>query len=502
VGDEETVGAYAGAHTQRVDLHGATVTPGFTDCHVHLEDYTRYDRSLDTMTSRQAVLDRIRARHQELAPGAWLYWRASLPEPALWPTRAELDQACEGRPVILGVSGAANVLSSSALAFVRPDPQTVGARVDAESGVLNTKGSGGLQHVLPDAPLTGKEQTRQGILTGLGELTRAGITMVHHMIKERLPLEIYQDLHDARALPARIGVILRGWESDIPLDAIIATGFRQGFGDKWLGFQGVKISVDGYFPLGGAYFTEPYANDPGTTGRLRIEPDQLNDFISRANRAGLRIAVHANGDGAIDLTLDAFEAALEEFPRTDPRHRMEHVGNIYLTPKHVERMRRLGIVAVPNPPFLHRRAHQVLPPLGPDRAQAPVAVKSFLDGGVRTVAASDYSGLYPADPIVNIWGLTSRISQHDGQVYAPDQAISGWDALRLYTTEPAWLSFGEHQRGTIEAGKLADLTVLAADPVTTEPAAIAAECQVLATIVGGRASHATGDFTAIAPATH
>lgn len=501
VGDEETAAEHAGAHTQHIDLRGATVTPGFTDVHVHLEDHARYDRSLDGLTSREAILARIRERHQQLAPGAWLYWRSSLPEPALWPTRAELDEACGNRPVILGVSTAGNVLSSTALAFVRPDPQAVGASVDAESGLLNTKGSGGLQYVLPEAPLTGKEQTREGILTGLGELSRAGVTMVHHIVKGRLPLEVHQDLHDQRALPVRVGVILRGYESEIPLESIIQTGFRQGFGDKWLGFQGVKISVDGYFPLGGAYFTEPYASDPSTTGRLRVEPGELRDFVSRANRAGLRLAVHANGDGAVGLALDAFEAALAECPRTDHRHRMEHVGNIYLTPKHVERLRRLGIVAVPNPPFLHRRAHHVLPTLGPDRSQAPVAVKTLLDAGVRTVAASDYPGLYPPDPVINIWGLTSRTSAYDGKVYAPEQAISGWDALRLYTTEPAWLSFGEHLRGTVEVGKLADLAILAADPVTTMPPAIADECRVLATIVGGRASYASGEFGAIPPVT-
>lgn len=502
VSDETTVRKHATPHTQSIDLQGATVLPGFTDVHVHLENHARYDRSLDTLTSREAILERIGDRHARLGPDEWLLWSCSITDRALWPTAAELDRICEGRPALLTVGGASSVLSSAALSHLRRDLDAVGASIETDpdtgepTGVLRTRGSGSLQYLLPGAPIAGKAQVREGVLRGMRELAAAGVTMIHHVVKERLPIEIYQDLREQRALPVRVGLLLRGYESDIPLDAIVATGFRQGFGGSWLSFQGVKISVDGYFPEGGAAFTDPYASDPGNRGRLRVPREDLFHFVDAANRAGLRIAIHANGDAAIDLALDAYEAALGAFPRGDHRHRIEHAGNLYLTADHVTRMRALDLVAVPNPTFLHRRARHMRTVLGPERAAAPLAVRSLLEGGVRTIAATDYSGLYPPDPLLGIWAMTSRESL-DGSVYAPEQAIDAWNALNLYTAEPAWLSFQEHLRGTIATGKLADLVVVSEDPAVVDPHDIAAKCQVLATLVGGRASHASGDLATI-----
>ena len=495
MGDEAEVLALAGPDTQVVDLDGATAVPGFTDVHVHLENAARYDRGLDGATSREDLVGRLERRAAGVAPGAWLICQGSVEDASYWPRRAELDARCGDRPVLVALGGGTTALNTVGLAELMRSPRVDTLWIERDdatgepTGLVRTKGSNQLQALLPDAPIAGPDQVRWAILRGMEELAAAGITMVHHVVKDTLPIAVYQDLRDEGALPLRVGLLLRGYESAIGIDSVIDVGLRQGFGDHWLSVQGVKISVDGYFPGGGAAFTDPYADDPGTNGTLRATAEVLFPYVLKAHRAGLRCAVHANGDRAVDLAIDAYEAALTAHPRADHRHRIEHVGNLYLTDRQIARMRTLGLVAVPNPPFLHRRARHMLGRLGPDRAARPLRVGSLLRAGVHVVAASDYSGLYPVDPLLGMSAMVTRRAL-SGETYAPDEAISSWDALRLYTANPAWLSFQERDRGVLAPGMLADIAILSDDPVAIAPDRLAG-CSVLTTIVGGRTVHST-----------
>jgi predicted amidohydrolase YtcJ len=498
-GDTAQMERLAGPETRVVDLQGATVIPGFIDVHVHLENATRYDRRLDSAASRADLVERVGAMAAQRAPDEWLVAAGAVYDSSFWPRRAELDGVTEGRPAVISLSGSAHVLNSRGLSAMLPDAENaLGVTVERDpetgepTGLVRTRGADGLHALLPGAPIGDKATIRGALTRGMRELSAAGITTAHHMIKSSTPVQIYQDLHAERRLPIRVGLLIRGYESDIDLNSVIQLGLRQGFGDKWLRLQGVKLSVDGYFPEGGSAFSEPYADDPGSTGRLRIAPDDVFDYIARAHRAGLRCCVHANGDRAVDIALEGYRRALREVPRTDHRHRIEHVGNLYLTEQHIRNLRELGVVAVPNPPFFHRRARFMAGRLGPARGVRPVAARSLLDGGVRVVAASDYSGLYPVDPLLGMSALVTRKTQ-DGMTFAPEEAIDAWTALRLYTTEAAWLSFEENRKGTIEPGKFADLAILSDDPVAVAPERIGG-CSVLATLVGATAVHAEQDF--------
>lgn len=498
VGSDEEVATLAGSRTTVVDLQGKTVVPGFIDSHVHLENAARYDRSLDTVTSRSDLLKRMQAGAADRT-GKWMVYYGRINDPGKWPTRADLDALGGKRPVVISLGGAAHALNAAAFSLMSPDAVTkLGVTVerdletDEPSGIIRTLGADGLSAVLPDAGIDDRATIQWAILRGLSELASTGITTVGHIIKSLTPIEIYQELRSIRELPLRVGLLLRGYESDISLKSILELGLRQGFGDDRVKLQAVKVSLDGYFPEGGAMFTEPYADEPDCCGHLRISPEEATEYIVAANRAGYRCAVHANGDYAINLALQAYETALNDTPRDDHRHRIEHMGNLYTTDDHIARLRSTGVVAVPNPSFFHCRAQLMEQRLGLERSRRPVAVGSLLRGGATVAVASDYSGLYPADPLIGMSGLVTRRTLA-GDIFAPDEAIDPWTALRLYTTRAAWLNFDEDKKGTIESGKLADFAVLADDPVTVAPDKII-DCKVQATFVGGDPVFAIGDW--------
>jgi predicted amidohydrolase YtcJ len=471
------------------DLGGRCVVPGFTDPHVHLENPTGYDRSLDGCASRAEVLATVRQRYGA-TDDAWVFCSGLLSNPEYWPTAMELDVVTGNRPVVLSFSGAAYALNTAALgridwtaAIADSAVVEVHRETGSPTGVLRTRGADRLHVILPDAPLTGLEAVERALLRGLNRLLQSGVTSVHHIVKEALPVQVYQALRGEGRLPTRVGLLIRIFESDIALSSVLEMGLSQGFGDSMLKLQGVKVSVDGYFPQGGALFSEPYADDPEDCGRARITQEELDDLVGSAHRAGLRVAVHANGDQALNMSLRSYERAMSKNVRVDHRHRIEHAGNIYLPPDAIQRMSTMGLVAVVNPTFMHSLPQHMLARLGSRRGSRPLPVRSMLDGGVTIAAGSDFAGLNPPDPMLSMSALVNRRSL-SGECYAREEAITPLEALQIYTVRNAWIGFEEDQRGTLAPGMFADLVVLSADPLSVPPEEIG-EIEVLGTMVGG-----------------
>ncbi|HWD24133.1 MAG TPA: amidohydrolase [Acidimicrobiales bacterium] len=499
VGPGESILDLTGTGTRVIDLQGATVLPGFIDPHVHITDDVYFDTDLRMPSSKQELLRAVKAKAAAQPPDSWLICYAPTTDKQVWPNRREFDAVSEGHPGVVLLSPNDFLLNTRAQAEMLPDaknrfPGKLELAEDSQgpTGMIRTSGVAGPWPVLPNAPVGSKNDLRRSILRGMGELAMSGITTVHPIVTSGFAIEVFQDLLSEGILPTRAGLLLRAHESAIDLDDIIRLGIRQGFGGDWLKLQGVKVSVDGYFAEGSAAFTEGYEDEPDNCGILRIAPEELDGFILRAHRAGLRCAVHANGDRAVGLSIDAYERALQASPRADHRHRIEHIGNLYLTDVHAARMRQLGIVAVPNPPFLHEYARFMDKRLGSVRGHRPVAIRTLLEAGVRVVTASDFAGLHPPDPLLGISALVTRSNIH-GEIYAPQEGVDADTALQLCTSEAAWLGFEEAQKGSIEPGKLADFAILSDDPVTIDPDQIA-KCAVLATVVGGRVVFARDEF--------
>ncbi|HZO09941.1 MAG TPA: amidohydrolase family protein, partial [Myxococcota bacterium] len=247
----------------------------------------------------------------------------------------------------------------------------------------------------------------------------------------------------------------------------------------------VKLLADGSIQGYTAYLREPYfvppGDDPGYRGWPRIAPEALAEQVLRFHRAGWQIAVHGNGDAAIDEILDAFEAAQRAFPRVDARHVLVHAQ--MARDDQLERMRRLGVV--PSFFVLHvyywgDRHREIF--LGPQRAARISPLRSAEELGLRFTLHAD-TPVVPLEPLRILSAAVNRRTT-SGAVLGPEQRIGVARALRAVTADAAWQHFAEASVGSLEPGKLADLVILSRSPLD-DPAGVA-EIRVLETIVGGK----------------
>ena len=200
--------------------------------------------------------------------------------------------------------------------------------------------------------------------------------------------------------------------------------------------------------------------------------------VLAAHKAGLQVSVHANGDRAIEIVLNAYENALKHFPREDHRHRIDHCTVV--NPKLLERIKRLHCVVLPFSTYVY--AHGEKMSAYGSRISMMFAHRSFLDYGIPVGGSSDYP-CGPYDPLLAIQTMVTRKSAQ-GMILGPEQKISVEEAIRIYTIGSAYVMFEEKIKGSIEEGKLADFTVLSMDPTETPVDAIK-DIKVEMTVVGG-----------------
>jgi predicted amidohydrolase YtcJ len=236
----------------------------------------------------------------------------------------------------------------------------------------------------------------------------------------------------------------------------------------------VKVLADG--SLGGhtAALYEPYSDRPDTGGMMLYTQRKLNKIVCDAHRAGLQIALHAIGDRAMNAALSAYERVFNTFPKKDHRHRIEHCS--VLNPILIKRMRSLGIIASVQPHFVFSD-FWVAKRVGEERARWVYPFKSLIDEGIAIAAGSDCP-VEPIDPLLGMWAAVARRDSHEENVTAEE-------ALRMYTSNAAYASFEEKRKGSIEAGKSADFTVLSDDPRAVPPEQIK-DIKVDMVIVDGR----------------
>ncbi|HUG81873.1 MAG TPA: amidohydrolase, partial [Bryobacterales bacterium] len=310
-------------------------------------------------------------------------------------------------------------------------------------------------------------------------MSRSGVTSVHDAEGDTAALRAYQDAHHAGELATRVYCLMIYPD----LDKMIAAGVRTGLGDKYVRVGGVKLVCDGSISERTARLSEPYIGRPDDYGILVTEEDELYEQARKAHDADWQIGTHANGDVAIDMTLRIYERLQKERPRRDPRFRLEHCTVI--TPDLVRRIRDIG--AIPNPFSTYVYYHgEKMKNYGKKRLESMFAVKSFLDAGIRVTQTSDY----PPGPFEPMMAMQSSVTRTDmnGELWGPSQRVTVEQALKVGTIHGAYASFEEHEKGSLEAGKLADLVVLGKDPMTTNPFEII-NIPVERTMVGGRWVH-------------
>jgi predicted amidohydrolase YtcJ len=500
-GKSDEIRKLAGPDSQFVDLEKRTAIPGLTDTHVHLADKGTAEMELvdcrDFYTEVHTVaeiLDKLQKRAADLSKGAWIVAHGSPMQDfrikdKRFPDRRDLDRVLPDHPVSISFGAHITVGNTKALSLagitrdsadpaggaIRRDPQT-----GEPTGELHERAQLILKKVTPDFNYI---QLKDGIVFALNQCLERGVTTIHDIVRSGEPTRAYQELKREGKLHARVSLLPRVIESHIGSRSLIELGLITGFGDPWLRIGGVKMSIDGGITGRNACFYEPYEDDSHNHGIIRIQQDELNETILNCHQAGLRCCVHAIGDRAFDMALNAYETALAKLPGTNHRHRIEHMGNWLSTQERMQRLVRMGLIAIPNISLGYFVGDAILDCLGEKRMAKSFPFKTLLKNGVIIAGGSDAPGYWPVDPLRDISACVSR-KMRWGDVLVPEERLTVEEAFAMHTTTAAYAGFEEDYKGTLEVGKLADIAILAEDPFEI-PGERIKDIKVEMTIVGG-----------------
>jgi predicted amidohydrolase YtcJ len=481
----------APAAEDEIDLGGRAVLPGLVDAHGHLMYLARGRLTLDAggASSESEVAERVADRAARTPRGEWLSgrgWDQNRWPGRQWPTKASLDRAAPHHPVaLMRIDGHATWASSAALAAAGIDRSTKepeGGRIQKDAageptGVLIDTA----QHLIQRAePRPGAERFDQAVSEAIGECLATGLTGIHEMGVELHAVDSYRRLVERGRFPFRNYAAAAG-RSRSTWDHYRERG-PESIGDGRVAVRALKLMVDGALGSRGAALHDAYCDDPGNTGLILIPADEVTRLTLEAAARGFQICVHAIGDRANTLTLDALEAALARTPRPYHRFRVEHAQ--ILTEGDIPRFRQLG--AVPSMQATHCTSDMewAIERLGPERLRGAYAWRSLLATGVVIAGGSDFPVENP-NPFHGIYASVARRPRDGGDPgWQPEQRMTREEAVRSFTTWNAYASRQEAELGSLEVGKLADLVVLSDDVFTCPEARIPAITPVL-TLVGG-----------------
>jgi predicted amidohydrolase YtcJ len=405
------------------------------------------------------------------------------------PTALELDQATQEHPVWVkrgGHIGVANSLALKLADITRDTPDPKGATIKRSpdgtpNGILLEAAAWQLVSQL--IPQLSTEQLAENLRQACMVYNSLGIGAVRDPIVSRDEFLAYQMLHERKELTVRSQVMFlmpRG-----PVDSTIADitsfGVRSGFGDDWLRIWGLKTHIDG--GAEGAALDQPYTDAPNYSGNLYWNVDDLVEVAAHAVRRGWKIGTHAVGDRAVRTILDAYEQVIQANPVMKPGTLvMEHGMLAYAEQR--ARAIKLGVPITVEQPLLYALGAEFLARWGEARLAQAVPIRAWLEEGAQISTGTDYpAGVF--NPMLNIQGMVTRGTKN-ADVQGPANAVDQYTAVRLYTAAGAQLIGESTRRGTLQAGRLADLTTFRTDPITC-PVDELPSLQPIFTIVGGRA---------------
>ena len=470
IGTSTEMLALAGSGARRINLGGKRVTPGFNDAHSHpcesgVALVTQVALELDSI---EAITAAIRAKAAATPPGEWvvgfLYDDTKTPRPL---DRADLDAAAPDHPVVVQHRGGHTAfVNSRALTAARveentPNPPNGEYFRDAagrHNGRVAEDAAGAILALAVKPP--SREDYRKGAALISKRLASRGITSACEADGNPAALQGYQDARDAGELMGRFYTHI----DYSLLDRMIAAGVHTGFGDEWVRVGAVKLFADGSISERTALLSEPYAGLGDYRGISRATRETLYEQTRKAYLAGWQVGTHANGDVAIGTVLGIYEQLQREFPRRDPRLRIEHCTLV--TPELVRRIKAAGVIPTPFAGYVHFHSEK-MHFYGEERLKHMFAMRDFIDAGIRAAPGSDYTAS-PAEPM--LW-LRSEVTRTDasGHSWGANQRITVEEAIRCSTVNGAYASFEENIKGTLEPGQLADLVVWDHDLMTIDP---------------------------------
>jgi predicted amidohydrolase YtcJ len=530
VGSDDDVKALTGPGTQIVDLGGRTVLPGINDSHSHTALWagTRppvvLDVSYPTVRSVRDIQQAVRARVAVVEAGEWVrgvgydpgYLEECVNDAGFQLHRRLLDEVAPDNPVAL-VDFSVHTLWANSRALERAginrdSAQPTGGGIEKDAvgeptGLLREFAAENL--VMSVIPPLSRAQKREAIAAALAELSALGITS---MTDPALGpggdsyqggllgsdcIGAYQDLLDAGRLKVRVNILylfgdygatsLKDMQG--PLSQL---GFHSGFGNEKLQVGGVKIFADGIPPNRTAWLSDDYVGGgrgrlmlPGETDAERVA--ELEAMVRFAHGHGFQVGVHCIGDLAVGATLDAFVKAEDEDPR-GLRHYLMHVDFITQEQARTVAAHGIGVNITPTLPWTI--SDQLVDIVGLDRVKREWPYRWIVDAGCHMAASSDAPCTYPSW-LQGVQSAVLRETKATGTVYSPDQRLTVEEAIRAYTIDGAWQDRQEQLKGSIEAGKLADLCVLDQDILAVDPREISALENVM-TMTDGEIVYSAG----------
>ena len=480
VGSDDELHRLSGPATETIDLKGTVMFPGFMEAHNHLSIYgyllDGIDLSPAKVSKMDDVLSLVKAEAENVSPGTWIkgsrYAEYFLAENR-HPTRNDLDQVSPANPVILShTSFHACTLNSAALkeaGITAETPSPQGGIIEKDpdtgepTGVLHDQAFNDVFNKLYFADLESMgTQARIDLCARATEkFAQKGLVFAADAMVMPLTLKMYQETLAAGRLKVRIYTM----NLNLNAEGLVGSQIKTGFGSERLRIGPIKIFADGGMSNRTAAVSKPFLTPPYDKGLKIQSREELIEKVKKYHDLGYQVAIHAQGDEGIGDTLDAYEAVLGKTADNPLRHRIEHAGCLY--PDLLQRAAAMNILAAVQPVFFGELGDGWIEAFGPELAEQLYPFKSMLKAGMQIGGSSDcpVSGL---DPRISLRDAVLRQTP-SGKQLSPHEALTMDEAIRLYTRGSAYLSFDEEHNGTIEPGKRADFTVMAADPRDVQP---------------------------------
>ena len=459
-----------------VDLDDKLVVPGFIDTHIHISGDPERWVDLAGLENMAELKARVTRKAEQLGSGEWITgygWSEDELAERRRPLRWDLDDAAPVNPVVLTRAGGhSSVANSLALEAAGLTPQTEtppGAIIEVDdqgrmNGILREGAQGLVRRFVPD-PTSAElrdsfvQNLRKLLGLGITSLIQAGVGGGGFASWEEVYAEFQGELPRAA-----VQVRVQG-PAERAIETLTRFGRKTGDGNEWLRVGPVKFFVDGGYTGAAAWTLEPYKGQPGYfgTGAL-IDADGMYRLSKAAHEMGWQMGFHTIGDAAIKMTVDAWSRVIEESPRVDHRHYLNHF-TVRPPAETMQKMASHNIHIAQQPNFTYTLEGRYAEHLEGERYETNNPVRSPMSHGVFVALGSD---ILPIGPMVGLYAAVTRKGM-SGAVVGPGEALTMPEAIVAYTRLAAYLTFEEDIKGSLEVGKLADMVVLSQDLLTIDP---------------------------------